>query len=57
MTKLHIIGGDIYTELSPAEVRSYLQGAAKGGTINGFEDAAGTIPIIIAVHAIEYIYV
>jgi hypothetical protein len=57
MTKLHLLTGDVYTELSAAEVRSYLQGGAKGGTIRGFQDVAKTIPIIIAIHAIEYIFV
>jgi len=57
MTKLHLLTGDVFTELSAAEVRSYLQGGAKGGTINGFTDETKTQPIIIAVHAIEYIYV
>jgi hypothetical protein len=42
--------------MSAAEIRSYLQGGAKGGTIPGYEDAGGTIRIIIAVHGIEYIY-
>ncbi|MNW28683.1 hypothetical protein D3C74_55140 [compost metagenome] len=56
MTKLRILTGYVYTNLSPGEVRTYLQGGSKTGTIDGFEDEAGTIPIIIAVHAIEYIY-
>jgi hypothetical protein len=57
MTKLHIFNADVYTKLTPAEVRQYLAGGSKGGVIPGFQDLAGTIPILIAVHAIEYIYV
>jgi hypothetical protein len=57
MTKIHILNADVYTTLSVAEVRQYLQGASKGGTIPGFQDLAGTVPILIAVHAIDYIYV
>jgi hypothetical protein len=56
VTKLHLLSGDVYTELSPAEVRQYLSGGAKGGAINGFQDSLGTVKIIIAVHAIEFIY-
>jgi hypothetical protein len=57
MTKLRLITGDVYTELSPGEVRSYLQGGSKGGTIPGYLDIDKTTPILIAVHSIEYIYV
>jgi len=56
LTRLMTISGVIYTELSPAEIRPYLQGGVKANVINGFEDAAGTIPIMIHVEAIEYIY-
>lgn len=56
VTKLHLLTGDVYTELSVAEVRQYLQGGSKAGTIDGYQDEAKTIPILIAVHAIEYIF-
>lgn len=56
MTKLQLFNGTVYTNLTVAEVRQYLQGGSKGGTIKGFQDQAGTIPILIAVHAIEYIF-
>ena len=46
----------VYTGLSPDEVREYLSGGAKTGTINGWEDTAMSIPIYIAVHAIVIIY-
>ncbi|WIT25798.1 hypothetical protein [Bacillus phage SPO1L1] len=56
MTKLMLITGVVYTEMSAAEVRSYLQKGSKMGTINGYEDEAKTTPILISVEAIEYIY-
>lgn len=56
MTKLKTISGDIYTKLTPAEIRPYLQGGVKSNIIEGFEDLAGTIPIWIHVDAIEWIY-
>ncbi|WCS68487.1 hypothetical protein Goe16_00730 [Bacillus phage vB_BsuM-Goe16] len=56
MTKLMTITGPVYTEMSAAEVRSYLQRGSKAGTINGYEDEAKTVPILISVEAIEYIY-
>lgn len=57
MTKLQLITGVVWTQLPAHEVRTYLQGGVKSGTISGFTDEAGTIPIIIAVHAIEYIFI
>lgn len=57
MTKLMLITGVVYTELSPEEVRKYFQGGVKAGAIRGYEDEEKTKPIIIGVHAIEYIYV
>jgi hypothetical protein len=57
MTKLQLISGTVYTTLSVTEVRQYLQAASKGGAIAGFSDQAGTIPIWINVHSIEYIFV
>lgn len=56
LTKLMLITGVVYTEMSEAEVRSYLQKGSKGGTIRGYEDAEMTKPILISVEAIEYIY-
>jgi hypothetical protein len=56
MTKIRLISGDVYTELSVAEVRSYLQRGSKGGTIPGYLDTDKTTPILIAVQSIEYIY-
>lgn len=56
MTKLMLITGVVYTKLSPAEIRPYLQGGVKSNIIDGFEDEAGTKPIMIHVGAIEYIY-
>jgi len=56
MTRLQLITGIVYTELTPGEIRTYLQGGVKAGTIPGFADEAGTQPILIAVHSIEYIY-
>lgn len=55
MTKLQLLTGVVYTKLSKEEVRQYLQGGVKAGTIPAFADEAGTQPIILAVHAIEYI--
>ncbi|MMZ43528.1 hypothetical protein D1872_50800 [compost metagenome] len=57
MTKLQLITGVVWTELSPEEVRTYLQGGVKAGTIKAYVDENKTQPIILAVHAIEYIYV
>lgn len=56
LTKLQLLTGIVWTELSKGEVRQYLQGGSKGGTISGYVDELKTTPIIIAVHAIEYIY-
>lgn len=57
MTRIHTITGDVYTDLSVGELRTLLQGGSKVGTFNGYADELGTIPILIAVHAIEYIFV
>jgi len=56
MTKLAMLYGPVWTTLKPEEVRSYMQGGIKTGVIEGFEDEAGTIPIWICIHSIEYIY-
>jgi hypothetical protein len=56
LTKLQLISGVVYTELPVAEVRMYLQGGHKGGSINGYTDTTKTTKIIIGVHAVEYIY-
>lgn len=56
MTKIHTITGNVYTDLTIGELRTLLQGGSKVGTFKGYEDELGTIPILIAVHAIEYIY-
>jgi hypothetical protein len=55
MTRLVLITGTVYTKLSPEEVRTYLQGGVKAGTIPAYLDEEGTQPIILGVHAIEYI--
>ncbi|MOA59506.1 hypothetical protein D3C78_1841400 [compost metagenome] len=57
LTKLMTISGPVYTDLLPHEVRSYMQGGVKANTISGFEKEDGTVPIIIAIDAIEWIYV
>ena len=57
MTKLQLITGVVYTELSPAEVRQYLQGGAKGGTIIAYLEETKATKVYLAVHAIEYIYI
>jgi hypothetical protein len=58
MTQVKLFSGIVvYTNVTSAEIRSYLQGGSKGGTIPGYEDSAGTIKILINVHSIEYIYV
>lgn len=58
MTQILLIGGTtVYTKLEVWEVRQYLQGADKGGAINGFSDSAGTNAIIINTKAIAYIVV
>lgn len=56
MTRLGLISGEAYTELSVEEVRHYLQKGVKTGTIPGYLDEQKTTPIIIAIHSIEYIY-
>lgn len=56
MTKLRLITGDVYTELSYGEVRTYLQGGVRTGTFSGYLDEEQEQPIEIAVHSIEYIY-
>jgi len=54
MTKLALITGSVYTHLPPAEVRTYLQGGSKTGSIEAYTEQGDKI--ILAVHAIEYIY-
>jgi hypothetical protein len=56
VTKLQLITGVVYTKLPPSEVRTYLQGGSKAGTIQGFLDIEGTQPILIATASIEYIF-
>lgn len=57
MTQVKLFSGvTVYTHMSGAEIRSYLQGGSKGGTIPGYEDSGGTIHITISVRSIEYIY-
>jgi len=51
-------GEVVYTDISPEEVRQYLAGGAKGGSIYGWlEDDTGTKTgdIYISVHAIVYV--
>lgn len=55
MTKLVLITGAVYTNLSPTEVRAYMQGGVKTGTIQAYLETGEEI--ILAVDAIEYIYV
>ena len=57
MTKIQLITGIVYTDLHIDEVRRYLQGGVKTNTFKGFLDEAGTTPILIAVHAVEYVYI
>lgn len=54
-TKLMLITGVVYTDLPPHEVRTYLQGGTKTGTIDAYTEQGEKI--ILGVHAIEYIYV
>jgi len=56
LTKLQLITGNAYTALPVGEVRTHLQGGHKGGTIYGYTDTTMAVRILIAVHAIEYIY-
>lgn len=57
MTRIKVKTDEIvYTNLTPAEVRSYLQGGVKAGSFDGFTDLAGTIPITISVHAVVYVF-
>lgn len=56
MTKIQLISGVVYTELQPQEVRQYLAGGTKSGVIRGYTDETKTVPILIAIHAVEYIY-
>lgn len=57
MTKIQILTGTVYTELSVSEIRKYLQGGVKTNTFPGYTDETKSTPILIAVHAIEYVYV
>lgn len=54
MTKLMLITGPVYTHLPPHEVRTYLQGGSKTGTFEAYTEQGEKI--ILAVHAVEYIY-
>jgi hypothetical protein len=57
MTKLLMKSGvEVYTELSANEVRHYLQGGSKSGTIDGYTDLAKTTSVYIAAHAIVLVY-
>jgi hypothetical protein len=57
MTKIRILTGYVFTKLPVDEIRRYMQGGIKTNSFPGFEDEAGTIPILIHIHAIEYVYV
>ena len=56
MTKIKMETGDVYTNLSPEEVRHYLQKGVKTGSIPGWEDAGRTVPILINIYKILYVY-
>lgn len=57
MTRIKLLGGTIvFTKETVGTIRSFLQGGSKVGTIDGYEDEAGTIEILIAVHDIAYVY-
>lgn len=57
MTKIQLITGEVFTELSVDEIRRYLQGGVKTNTFKGYTDETKTTPILISVHAIEYVYI
>jgi hypothetical protein len=57
MTKVQLITGIIYTEEPATKLRSFLQGGVKTGTFVGYTDENKTDKVIVAVHAMEYIFV
>lgn len=56
LTRLATVFGELYTELTAAEVRQYLQGGSRGGTVNGYADPERTMPGYIAVKNIVFVY-
>lgn len=57
MTKMKLKNGEtVYSELPVHEIRSYLFGSSKAGTFDGYLDETKATSILIAVHAIVYIY-
>lgn len=56
LTRIATVFGELYTEHTPAEVRQYLQGGSTGGSIRGFAAPDRTLPGIIAVKNIVFVY-
>lgn len=57
MTKLKLKSGDTaYTELPISEVRMYLSGGSKTGSINGYLEETKATKVLISVHAIVFAY-
>lgn len=57
MTKLRLISGaEVFTELAPSEVRTYLSKGSMMGSITGFADSLGTEPILVSVQSIEVVF-
>ncbi|AID50443.1 hypothetical protein [Bacillus phage CP-51] len=56
MTKVQLITGIVYTEEPVSVLRSHLQGGVKTGTFIGYTDENKTEKVIVAVHAMEYIF-
>ena len=46
----------VYTDLPADEVRAYLSGGTKTGSINGWEELSMTTSIYISTHAIVLVY-
>jgi hypothetical protein len=53
LTKINLISGTVFTDLTPDEVRQYLSAGTRTGVIRGYTDTTASVNIYIAVHAIE----
>ena len=56
LTELVLVGGIVvYTELSPSEVKPYLQGGSRAKVLDGYTDKTKETAIYINVNSIEYV--
>lgn len=58
MTEIKLISGDtVYTDITEAEVRGYLQAGIKTKSFVGYLDELKTKKIMISAYAVQYVVV